>query len=163
MTRLLVPLVLVVACSKSADPKVEQKPAAAQPAAQEAAAQPPPNTPPDPKLVAFCTRAYFTMMDCFKDDEFWQVFATMYFANTNLTSDETDRTHWIGVMKEDLLKLYNEHGFEANCKASLEHNKWPSEKSVKAVGDAAKKSCSAFGSAFGYMVFNEGAFHAPRP
>lgn len=152
MTRLLVSLALVVACSKSS---TEQKPAAeSKPAATPAV--------DDKKLVTFCTRAYFKMMDCFKDAEFWQVFSTMYFANSNLTSDDTEREHWIGVMKEDLLKLYNEHGFEKNCAATVEHNKAPTEKSIKAVNEAAGRSCAAFGSAFGYMVFNEGAFHLPK-
>jgi len=112
--------------------------------------------------VNFCVRSYGQMMECFKDDEFWQVFATMYFANTNLTSDENERSHWIGIMKEDLLKLYNEHSFEENCKATVQRNKLPTAQSIKKVGDAAKKSCAAFGSAFGYMVFNEGAFHNPK-
>jgi hypothetical protein len=60
------------------------------------------------------------------------------------------------------LKLYNEHGFEENCKVSLEHNKAPAQASIQKVSDAAQKSCAAFGSAFGYMVFNEGAFHQPK-
>ena len=38
----------------------------------------------------------------------------------------------------------------------------PSERSVKAVMAAGRQSCAAFGSAFGYMVFNEGAFHVPK-
>lgn len=155
MIRLLVPLALAAACSKSADPKPapEQKPAVAP---QDTPA------PQGPELQKFCEQSYFKVMDCFKDAEFWQVFSTMYFANTNLAVDDVEREHWIGVMKEDLLKLYNEHGFEQNCKVSLEHNKAPSQRSVKAVTEAANKSCSAFGSAFGYMVFNEGAFHLPK-
>lgn len=157
MIRTLVLSLALVACSKSADPKPEQKPAGVTGSAAGSA-----DAPSEAELVNFCVRSYGQMMDCFKDDEFWQVFATMYFANTNLTSDETERTHWIGIMKEDLLKLYNEHGFEENCKASVRMNKLPSAKSVKNVGEAAKKSCSAFGSAFGYMVFNEGAFHNPK-
>ena len=152
--RFLALLALVAACSKSGDSKPEEKkPATAGSAATLASAT---------DAAEFCTRAYFKMMDCFKDDEFWQVFATIYFANTNLTSDETERQHWIGVMKEDLLKLYNEHGFEENCKVSLEHNKAPTQASIQKVSDAAQKSCAAFGSAFGYMVFNEGAFHQPK-
>ncbi|MBV8756003.1 MAG: hypothetical protein JO257_01930 [Deltaproteobacteria bacterium] len=157
MTRLLVALALVTACSKSSDPKPAPAPA-------------PPPPPPvstsgsatDPTLVKFCTQCYFKVMDCFKDAQFWQIFSTMYFANTNLAVDDTEREHWIGVMKEDMLKLYNEHGFEQNCQASLEHTKAPSEKSVKAVTEAANASCAAFASAFGYMVFNEGAFHQPK-
>jgi hypothetical protein len=154
MIRMLVPIALVVACSKSAP---EQKPAAEEKAVVEA--KPAAN---DAELVKFCAQCYFKMMDCFKDAEFWQVFSTMYFANTNLTADDTEREHWIGVMKEDLLKLYNERGFEKNCEATLEHNKAPSERSVKAVMAAGRQSCAAFGSAFGYMVFNEGAFHVPK-
>ena len=160
MIRMLVPLALVVACSKSSDPKPAPAPA---PASNPVAEQPAPaNGAPDPKLVAFCAQCDFKIMDCFKDAEFWQVFSTMYFANTNLAVDDAERDHWIGVMKEDMLKLYNEHGFEKNCEASLEHNKAPSEHSVKTVTEAAKKSCAAFGSTFGYMVFNEGAFHLPK-
>jgi hypothetical protein len=152
MTRMLVIALALAACSKSADHKAEPAAAAAGSDA----------TPTEAELVNFCVRSYGQMMDCFKDDEFWQVFATMYFANTNLTSDETDRTHWIGVMKEDLLKLASDHGFEKNCKTTVQHNKWPSTRSIKNVGEAATKSCAAFGSAFGYMVFNEGAFHNPK-
>lgn len=155
MIRTLVLSLALVACSKSADPKAEHRAAAGSAVGSDA-------QPTDAELVNFCVRSYGQMMDCFKDDEFWQVFATMYFANTNLTSDETERTHWIGIMKEDLLKLANEHGFEENCKVSVQMNKHPSAKSVKNVGEAATKSCSAFGSAFGYMVFNEGAFHNPK-
>lgn len=154
MIRTLVLIALVVACSKSApeqQPAAEQKTAAAATAAMS-----------DADLVKFCAQTYFKMMDCFKDAEFWQIFSTMYFANTNLTADDTEREHWIGVMKEDLLKLYNEHGFEKNCEATLAHNKAPSERSVKAVMAAGRQSCAAFGSAFGYMVFNEGAFHVPK-
>lgn len=148
-------LLVLAACSKSA-PALEDK--------QEPAAKPEPaaTTRSKDDLVKFCANTYFKMMDCFKDDEFWQVFATMYFANTNLTSDETERTHWIGVMKEDLLKLYNEHGFEENCRVTIEHNKAPTEASIKKVDEAAKKSCAAFGSAYGYMIFNEGAFHQAK-
>ena len=148
-------LAFSAACSKSA-PQAEDK--------QEPAAKPAPavTTRSKDDLVKFCANTYFKMMDCFKDDEFWQVFATMYFANTNLTSDETERTHWIGVMKEDLLKLYNEHGFEENCRVTIEHNKAPTEASIQKVDEAAKQSCAAFGSAFGYMIFNEGVFHQPK-
>jgi hypothetical protein len=152
--RFLALLAIAAACSKSADPKQEDKPQATPGSAATLASA--------TDAAGFCTRAYFKMMDCFKDDEFWQVFATVYFANTNLTSDETERQHWIGVMKEDLLKLYNEHGFEENCRVSVENNKVPTEASIKKVSDAAQKSCAAFGSAFGYMVFNEGAFHQPK-
>jgi hypothetical protein len=150
----LIPLALVVACSKSAD----HKPVATTGSAAGSGAA----ALSEAELVNFCVRSYGQMMECFKDDEFWQVFSTMYFANTNLTSDETERTHWIGIMKEDLLKLYNEKGFEENCKTTVQQNKLPSAKSVENVRAAATKSCSAFGSAFGYMVFNEGAFHNPK-
>ena len=157
MIRLLVPLALLGACSKS-DPKPEPKQSEEQKPAAGAAAP----ALDDAKLVTFCTRAYFKMMDCFKDAEFWQIFSTMYFANTNITVDDGEREHWIGVMKEDLLKLYNEHGFEKNCQATVAHNKAPTEHSINSVNQAAAKSCAAFGSAFGYMVFNEGAFHQPK-
>jgi len=150
MMRTILPLVLAAACSKSADPKPAPAPA---PAAGSAS---------NPALVTFCAQCYFKVMDCFKDDQFWQTFSTMYFANTNLATDEAEREHWIGVMKEDMLKLYNEHGFEKNCEASLEHTKAPSEKDVKTVTAAANTSCAAFASAFGYMVFNEGALHQPK-
>ena len=154
MIRTILPLVLAAACSKSVDPKPAPAPApASQPAAGSAS---------DPKLVAFCAQCYFKVMDCFKDEQFWQTFSTMYFANTNLAVDDAEREHWIGVMKEDMLKLYNEHGFEQNCAASLEHTKPPSEKDVKTVTAAANASCAAFASAFGYMVFNEGALHQPK-
>lgn len=143
--RTILPLVLAAACSKSADPK---------PAAVGSAST--------TNLVTFCAQCYFKVMDCFKDEQFWQTFSTMYFANTNLAVDEVEREHWIGVMKEDMLKLYKEHGFEQNCQASLEHTKAPSEKDVKAVTAAANTSCAAFASAFGYMVFNEGALHQPK-
>ena len=156
MNRLLVVLALA-ACSKSAD----KKPAPAPTPASAPATAPAP-AEKDPKLVAFCAQCYFKVMDCFKDADFWQIFSTMYFANTNLAVDDVERQHWIGVMKEDMLKLYNEHGFEQNCQASLEHNKAPSEKSVKAVTAAANTSCAAFASAFGYMLFNEGALHQPK-
>jgi hypothetical protein len=155
----LVLLALAMACSKSSEPK--PAPAAGSAAAGSATAGSAVATT-DAELVNFCVRSYGQMMECFKDDEFWQVFSTMYFANINLTSDETERQHWIGIMKEDLLKLYNEHGFEENCKASVANTKWPTAKSMQNVGDAAQKSCSAFGGAFGYMVFNEGAFHNPK-
>lgn len=154
MIRIAIALALAAGCSKSPDPK--PAPAAdPKPAVSGGSAT-------DPKLVAFCSQCYFKMMDCFKDTQFWQTFSTMYFANTNLTVDDAERDHWIGVMKEDLLKLYDEHGFEKNCEVSLEHNKAPSERSVKAVTEAANTSCAAFASAFGYMVFNEGALHQPK-
>jgi len=41
------------------------------------------------------------------------------------------------------------------------HNKAPSERSMKLVNDARQQSCAAFGNAFGYMGFHEGAFHEP--
>ena len=156
MIRMLASLALVTAaCSKSSDPKPS-------PPAAGSATTTTTTSSADPKLVKFCAQCYFKVMDCFKDEQFWQVFSTMYFANTNLTSTDADREHWIGVMKEDMLKLYTEHGFEQNCQVSLEHNKAPSEKSVKAVTEAANTSCAAFASAFGYMVFNEGALHDPK-
>ena len=153
--RILVLFVVVAGCSKSAEP-TQGNGSAARP-------EPPATTRSTDDLVKFCTNTYFKMMDCFKDDEFWQVFSTMYFANTNLaTNDEDERAHWIGVMKEDLLKLYNDKEFEKNCQATIEHNKLPTEASIKKVDEAAKKSCAAFGGAYGYMIFNEGAFHDPR-
>lgn len=158
MIRTLALSLALVACSKSTDPKAHEKPAAATGSAATGSAA----TLTDEELQNFCVRSYGQMMECFKDDEFWQVFSTIYFANTNLTSDETERQHWIGVMKEDLLKLYNEKGFAENCKVTIANNKAPSAQSVQKVSDAAKKSCSAFGSAFGYMIFNEGAFHNPK-
>src|SRR4051812_3055165 len=158
MIRFLIVLSLVAACSKSADPKPAPAPTQNTTAT---AATPAPTALSNAELVRFCSLCYFKMMDCFKDAEFWQTFSTMYFANTNIAVDDVEREHWIGIMKEDLLKLYNEHGFEENCKASLEHNKAPSDRSVKAVTDAAGRSCSAFASAFGYMIFNEGALHQP--
>ena len=152
--KLVVVLVLVGACSKSSDPKPDQKTTAAAGSATE--------MPTQVEAEQFCAKCYFKMMDCFKDAEFWQIFSTMYFANTTLTSDDTEREHWIGIMKEDMLKLYNEKGFEENCRATLEHNKGPTTKNIKTVNEAGAKSCSAFGSAFGYMVFNEGVFHQPK-
>lgn len=153
--RTLALLAVVAACSKSAEPTKDKQAPSAKP-------EPAVTARSADDLAKFCANAYFKMMDCFKDEEFWQVFSTMYFANTNLTVDETERQHWIGVMKEDLLKLYNEHGFEENCKVTVDHNKAPTEASIKKVDEAAQKSCAAFGSAFGYMVFNEGAFHVPK-
>jgi hypothetical protein len=151
------PLVVVVlACQRSStdhQPAAEQKPTAEK--AQGSGGI-------DPAHVKFCARTYFKMMDCFKDEEFWEVFSTIYFASTNNPVDEEDRKHWIGVMKEDLLSLYNAKEFEKNCEASLQHNKAPSEKSIKVVDAAREQSCPVFGRAFGYMVFNEGAFHQPR-
>lgn len=165
MIRFLIPLALVLACSKPADkqekPAAEPKSATDQvPAADAQAAAP--SAAGDPKLVQFCAASYFKMMDCFKDDEFWEIFSTLYFANTSLTVDDVERKHWIGVLKEDLLKLYGEHGFEKNCEAALEHNKTPSERSMKLVNDARQQSCAAFANAFGYMVFHEGVFHQPK-
>jgi hypothetical protein len=170
MMRSLIVLALLSSCSRSADKKEapEQKPGASAPAAgpqpasdKSAAASATPQAV-DPQLVRFCAQAYFKMMDCFKDDEFWQVFSTMYFANSKLAVDEDERKQWIGILKEDLLKLHGERAFEKNCEASLQHNKAPSERSIKMVNEARQKSCAEFGSAFGYMVFNEGAFHQPK-
>ncbi len=155
MIRIVIALAFVAACSKKPDDKPKQPPAPAPAVTSSGSAA-------DPKLVTFCAQSYFKMMDCFKDTQFWQTFSTMYFANTNLAVDDAERDHWIGVMKEDLLKLYNEHGFEKNCEVSLEHNKAPTEKDVKTVTEAANTSCAAFASAFGYMVFNEGVLHQPK-
>jgi hypothetical protein len=158
MMRALSVIVLVAACSKQAEKQpAEQKPAAVQPAAAPGSA-----AAIDPQLIQFCAQSYFKMMDCFKDEEFWEVFATMYFANTSLAADDVERKHWVGMIKEDLLKLYREHGFEDNCKAALEHNKAPSPRSMKLVNEARAQSCAAFGNAFGYMVFHEGALHLPK-
>jgi hypothetical protein len=142
-------LLVMSACQKAAN---EQPPA---PAAASGSGI-------DPEHVKFCARAYFKMMDCFKDDEFWEVFSTMYFASGNQAVEEEDRKHWIGVMKEDLLALYNDKEFEKNCEASLRHNKAPTAAHIKTVDAARQQSCSAFGRAFGYMVFNEGVFHQPK-
>ena len=107
--RALILITLVIACSKAAP---EQKPAEQRGDPQPASESKPAPVAGESELVKFCAQCYFKVMDCIKDAEFWQVFSTMYFANTKLTSDETEREHWIGVMKEDLLKLYSEHGFE---------------------------------------------------
>lgn len=157
MIRWLIPLIAIAACSKKSEPTPETKANPATPSVQRA------DTPVShDSAVKFCAQCYFKMMDCFKDNEFWQVFSTMYFANTKVAVDEAEREQWIGVMKEDLLKLYNAREFEKNCEASVQHNKAPSEHNMTTVNEAANKSCAAFGSAFGYMVFNEGVFHRPK-
>jgi hypothetical protein len=158
--RMLFVTSLALACSKpAAEQKPEHKPAAESTAPAAATGS---SAAVDPQLVRFCALSYFKMMDCFKDEEFWEVFATMYFANTRLAADDVERKHWVGMLKEDILKLYQEKGFEANCQAALEHNKAPSPSSMKLVNEARAKSCAAFGNAFGYMVFHEGALHQPK-
>jgi hypothetical protein len=117
----------------------------------------------DPQLVVFCANNHFKMMDCFKDDQLWDIFATMYFAKHDPTVSDDERKRWIGKHKDDALALFKERGFEKSCEVSLLHNKAPTAKSVANVDAARGKSCAEFASAYGYMVFYEGAFADPKP
>ena len=128
----------------------------------------PAQKPPEPEkvdlqLVTFCAKNHARTISCFKDDQFWDIFSTMYFAKHNPTVAEEERKAWIGILKDDVLTLYREKGFEKNCEASLLHNKAPSAKSVATVNAAREKSCAEFASAYGHMVFQEGAFSDAKP
>jgi hypothetical protein len=141
---LLVSLALTVACTRPA----------AKPAASDGPAQ---------SLVSFCVQNNVKMMSCLHDDAFWDGFSTLYFAKTGQAVDDAARRHWIGVLKDDLLGLQRANGFEQNCQAALTHNKAPTPRSVATVTAARERPCAEFGTALGYMIFHEGAFHDPKP
>jgi hypothetical protein len=144
VTRLLFLVLVIAACSKPADKAPVE------------------NGKIDPQLVQFCARNQLKMVNCLNDDQFWDIVSTMYFAKTGQKVGEEERKHWIGVLKDDVLALYRDRAFEKNCATSLEHNKAPSPRSVSTVTAAREKSCAEFASAFGYMVFQEGAFYEAR-
>ncbi|HXU68464.1 MAG TPA: hypothetical protein VN947_04005 [Polyangia bacterium] len=147
----LVALVALAGCK--GDDKGRSAPAAAKPAAP----------PSDAEMVDFCTKNMFKWFTCFDDEKFWDNFATIYYAqNPNAPSDPASRKMWVGVLKDDLMALRRDKAFEQNCKVSLEHNLAPKPKTMATVAAARDKSCAEFASAFGWMTFGEGAFHAPR-
>ena len=134
-----------------------------RPAAPAPAPPPPAPAALDPKQVEFCVQNFEKSMACFKDDGYWDVLATLYFAqNPTLPGDAAAKQHWIGILKDDMVGLAREHRFDENCRAMLAHNQAPKPSTMATVSAARGKSCADFANAFGWMIFGEGAFHKPK-
>lgn len=135
----------------------EKKPA---PAADPAAAGP---AGIDPEMRAFCVRSMSQMMTCFRDESFWDVYATTFFAGRDEQIVDPERKQlWIGMQKDAVVALARDKEFEANCDMMLAENKLPTATEMKVVDDARAESCTAFGAALGWMIFGQGSFYAPR-
>jgi dsDNA-binding SOS-regulon protein len=119
---------------------------------------------PEQKLQLFCIDNYKKLDKCFKDDAFWQILATLFFAQNPQMDDGQPRTRsmWIGMRKDDFAALIREKRVPNDCRVSLEHSRWPTAATIDRVTKARNDSCPAFGNAFGSMLFVEGAFNQPR-
>jgi hypothetical protein len=148
----LVLVTMMAACSKLTD-KPADKPAY-RPASE--------NVKIDPELLQFCVKNHFKLVNCADDDQLWNEISNRYFAKLGQKVDDEERKHWIGVYKDDLIVLYRDRAFEKDCATSLAHTRPPSPSSVNLVTAAREKSCAEFATAFGNMVFGEGAFFDPR-
>jgi hypothetical protein len=154
----------------SAPAATASAPAAAAPAATSAqSAAPAPAAPPaaagdEKQMLDFCVANYKKLDACFNDDSFWQILATLFFAQNPQMDDGKPHTRalWIGMRKDDFAGLIREKRVANDCKVSLEHNRWPTATAVARVTKARGESCAAFGNAFGSMIFVDGAFNQPR-
>jgi hypothetical protein len=126
----------------------------------------PPPAPAQPAVTdvqTFCVATLRKVMDCFHDDNFWDIFATTYLAKYPDSSGNPDaKKQWIGMRKDDMVNLRKGKAFEQNCQAMIEHNKVPTAEDMKPVQAAMGKSCGEFGGTFGFLLFHRGAFHDPR-
>lgn len=136
------------------EPTPAAKPAA--PPAEPAS----PATPDRARVHAFCVASFDAMYACVDDAAFWNVMATLYFqSDPQLAGNDAAKEPWIDMMKSVATKLHDEGAYADNCNATLDHNLWPTEEQMRRVEAARAVSCGDFGSAFGYMMFGEGAFH----
>ena len=119
---------------------------------------------PERKLQLFCIDNYRKLDKCFQDDSFWQILATLFFAQNPQMDDGQPRTRsmWIGMRKDDFAALIRDKRVPSDCAVSIEHNRWPTPATIDRVNKAREDSCAAFGNAFGSMLFVEGAFNQPK-
>ncbi len=112
---------------------------------------------------AFCVETLQKVYSCFEDATFWDNFATTWFAKYPDTSGNPDaKKEWIGMRKDDLVGVKQDNEIVENCKVMVRLNRLPTAQDIDAVTGAMKKSCSAFGTAMGVMLFHNGVFHEPR-
>jgi len=119
---------------------------------------------PEKKVQDFCVDNYQKLDKCFGDDAFWQILATLFFAQNPQMDDGTPhaRQMWIGMRKDDFAGLLRQKRVRADCQASIRHQRWPKPETMDHVVKARGDSCPAFANAFGSMIFVEGAFNQPR-
>ena len=67
------------------------------------------------------------------------------------------------MRKDDVVGLKTNQQFDANCNVMLEHNLPPTAEDIKTVQAAMARSCVEYGAALGFMIFQKGVFHQPRP
>jgi len=119
---------------------------------------------PEKKVQDFCIDNYQKIDKCFADEAFWQILATLFFAQNRQMDDGTPhaRQMWIGMRKDDFAGLIRQHRVRADCQASIRHQRWPKPETIARVVKARGDTCPAFANAFGSMIFVEGAFNQPR-
>jgi len=167
------------ACSQRAVPSSDHAQSPAPPAAvapPAASASPTPAAPApgkpltfaegsdERKVQSFCIANYQKLNACFGDQSFWDILATIFFAQNPGMDDGTPRARslWIGMRKDDFAGLMREKRVPADCEASIRHSRWPTPATVERVTKARDGGCPGFANAFGSMLFVEGAFSQPR-
>ncbi|RMH39139.1 MAG: hypothetical protein D6689_17625 [Deltaproteobacteria bacterium] len=171
MTIRIVATAFVFACSAACDRRDADghRPASQRAAAPADAAvapepvsvapQPVVPAPPRDRVQAFCEANYRRLIECIDDKAFWNVMATLYFqTDPQLAANPAAKEPWIEMMRDAALTLHREGELANNCRATLDHNKWPTEEQMRRVDAARAQSCAAFGNAYGYMMFGEGVF-----
>jgi hypothetical protein len=158
------PATAAPAAAASAPAAAASAPAAAAPTSAQPAAATAPARGDEKQMLDFCIANYKKLDACFNDDSFWQILATLFFAQNPQMDDGKPNTRalWIGMRKDDFAGLIREKRVANDCKVSLEHNRWPTATAVARVTKARNESCAAFGNAFGSMIFVDGAFNQPR-
>ena len=154
MTRALLLLVALAACRDEA-PRPAPAPA---PLADAAAA-----TASAARVQRFCEDTLASLRDCLDDDAFWDVMFTVYASQyPDDAAEPGARERWIGVMRDGVAGIHQAGEVAANCRATLEHNRWPTPAQIDRVDRARAASCGDFANAYAWMLFGEGVFHAPR-
>lgn len=180
MTRACVAAIVALtasACSQRAAPASDRAQTPTAPAAATSApaaatsAQPPADKPltfaegtEERTVQKFCIDNYHKLDACFGDQSFWDILATIFFAQNPSMDDGTPRARslWIGMRKDDFAGLIREKRVPADCEASIRHSRWPSAATIDRVTKARAGGCPGFANAFGSMIFVEGAFNQPR-
>jgi hypothetical protein len=133
------------------------------PSDRQASSSPAPAALSGGQLVDFCTQNFIQSMKCFEAPGYWDVMTSIYFAkNPNMPADDASKQRWVGMLKDDMNTLARERRFEENCRAMLEHNRWPAPRTVENVTRARSRGCPEFANAFAAMLFSEGAFSQPK-
>ena len=164
---MVVVAIAAIGCKQDTS-KLEAEPApGARVATKEPAPPPRPPTqsftPAEAEAQAFCEKTMQRVLDCFKDDGFWDVFATTFFAKYPDTTGNPDaKKMWIGMRKDDIVGLRQDNQLAQNCTVMVRGTRLPTAEDMQPVVTAMGKSCTDFGTAMGFMLFHKGIFHMPR-